>query len=110
MPQLRVRAPGGRSMFLDLGGEEWKVGVEYDDMAAHAGLAAETGDRRRHRVLCDLGWKALVLTAADVMEHPRGRLVGLREALLERGRRPELSVLHDIGVRIDAVDSEVSRA
>ncbi|WP_156925902.1 hypothetical protein [Glycomyces arizonensis] len=110
VPQLRVRAPGGHSMFLDLGWEEWKVGVEYDGMAAHACLGAETGDRRRHRALCNLGWQVLVLTATDVMEHPRAWLVGLREALLERGWRPELSVLHDIGARIDAVDSAMSRA
>lgn len=109
-PQLRVRTPGGRSAFLDLGWEEWKLGVEYDGMATHGGIAAETGDRRRHRALRGLGWEVVVLTAADVMEQPRSWLVGLREALLERGWDPDLSVLHDIGARIDAVDSAMSGA
>ncbi|WP_051325205.1 hypothetical protein [Glycomyces tenuis] len=109
-PQLRVRTPGGRSAFLDLGWQEWKVGVEYDGMAAHVGLAAATSDRRRHRTLRGLGWEVMVLTAADVMERPRSWLIGLREALLARGWGPDLSALHDIGARIDAVDSAMSRA
>lgn len=109
-PQLRVRTPGGRSRFLDLGWEEWKVGVEYDGMATHAGLAAETRDRRRHRLLHGWGWEVVVLTASDVMEHPRSWLVGLRETLLARRWGPGLAELHDIGARIDAVDSVMSRA
>lgn len=109
IPQQRVACPGGLSVFLDLGWEEWKVGVEYDGMATHLGIAAETGDRRRHRVLRGLGWEVLVLTATDVMEHPRPWLVGLREALLERGWGPDLSILHDIGARIDAVADAMGR-
>lgn len=79
-------------------------------MATHAGLAAETRDRRRHRLLHGWGWEVVVLTASDVMEHPRSWLVGLRETLLARGWGPGLAELHDIGARIDAVDSVMSRA
>ncbi|MCH7229344.1 hypothetical protein L0U85_00480 [Glycomyces sp. L485] len=102
-PHLRVGTPGGRSAVLGLGWEEWKVGVEHEDTATRVDFAADTGDRRRHQALRGLGWEVLVLTGSDVMEHPRGWLVGLREALLERGWAPDLSVLHDIGARIDAV-------
>jgi hypothetical protein len=109
VPQLRVRAPNGRSKFLDLGWEQWLVGVEYDGMGASIGLDAEAGDRRRHQVLRNLGWEVLVLTASDVMEHPRPWLVRLREALLERGWDPDPNRLRDINERIEAVNMAVNR-
>lgn len=103
VPQLRVRAPNGRSAFLDLGWEQWKVGVEYDGMATHLGLAAETSDRRRHVVLQNLGWKVQVLTTTDVMDHPRPWLERLRDTLLERGWDPNTTQLKDVNARIEAV-------
>ncbi|GAB3655945.1 hypothetical protein [Glycomyces tarimensis] len=109
-PQLRVRIPGGRSAFLDLGWERWRLAVEYDGVAAQIGTAGESSDRRCHRALRSLGWEVLVLTAADVTEDPRGWLVGLREALLERGWGPDLPVLHDVGARIEAVGDAMGRA
>ncbi|GAB3220130.1 hypothetical protein GCM10027447_04140 [Glycomyces halotolerans] len=108
-PQLRVRTHGRRPRFLDLGWKGWKVGVEYDGMAVHTGTAAESSDRRRHRVLGDLGWKVLVLNASDVMEDPRRWLAELRELLLERGWDPDLAELHDVGARIDAVADAMTR-
>jgi hypothetical protein len=109
VPQLRVRTPGGRSKFLDLGWEQWRVGMEYDGMGTHFGMDAETGDRRRHQVLRNLGWEVQVLTASDVMEHPRPWLVRLREALLERGWDPDPNQLRDINERIEAVNMAVNR-
>jgi hypothetical protein len=109
VPQLRVRTPNGRSTFLDLGWEQWRVGVECDAIGNHLGLQAETGDRRRHRVLRNLGWEVLVLTASDVMEHPRPWLVRLREALLERGWDPDPNHLRDINERIEAVNTALNR-
>lgn len=109
VPQLRVRTPNGRSKFLDLGWEQWQVGVEYDGMGTHLGVAAERGDRRRHQVLRNLGWEVQVLTASDVMEHPRPWLVRLREALLERGWDPDPNQLRDINERIEAVNIAVNR-
>ncbi|WP_133884107.1 hypothetical protein [Glycomyces sp. NRRL B-16210] len=103
VPQLRVRQPNGRSAFLDLGWEPWKVGVEYDGMATHLGLAAETSDRRRHVVLRNLGWEVQVLTATDVMDHPRPWLEQLRDTLLRRGWDPDTSRLKDVNARIEAV-------
>lgn len=109
VPQLRVRTPNGRSRFLDLGWEQWQVGVEYDGLATHLGLAAETDDRRRHQLLKNLGWKVLVLTASDVMEHPRPWLIQLREMLLDRGWDPDPNQLRDINERIEAVNMAVRR-
>ncbi|MFG3342482.1 hypothetical protein [Glycomyces sp. NPDC048151] len=110
IPQLRVRTPNGRSKFLDLGWEQWRVGVEYDGLGTHLGLAAETADRRRHQVLRNLGWEILVLTASDVMKHPRPWLVRLREMLLDRGWDPDPNQLRDINERIEAVHMAVGRA
>jgi hypothetical protein len=110
VPQLRVRTPNGRSKFLDLGWEHWQVGVEYDGMGTRLGLASETGDRRRHQALRNLGWEILVLTASDVMEHPRPWLVKLRETLLDHGWDPDPNELRDVNERIEAVNLAVSRA
>jgi very-short-patch-repair endonuclease len=104
-----VRTPNGCSKFLDLGWEQWQVGVEYDGMGVHLGLEAETGDRPRHQVLRNLGWEVLVLTASDVMEHPRPWLVRLRETLLERGWDPDPNQLRDINERIEAVNMALNR-
>jgi hypothetical protein len=109
VPQLRVRTPNGRSKFIDLGWEQWRVGVEYDGMGVHLGMEAETGDRRRHQVLRSLGWEVLVLTASDVMERPRPWLVRLRETLLERGWDPDPNQLRDINERIEAVNMALNR-
>jgi len=103
VPQLRVRTPNGRSKFLDFGWGRWRTGVEYDGMATHLGLAAETSDRRRHQVLQNLGWEIVVLTASDVMEHPRPWLLKLRDVLLDRGWDPSANQLKDINARIEAV-------
>lgn len=109
VPQLRVRTPNGRSRFLDLGWEQWQVGVEYDGLGTHFSLAAEPSDRRRHQLLENLGWEVLVLTASDVMEHPRPWLVRLREMLLNRGWDPDPNELRDINDRIEAVNLAVGR-
>jgi hypothetical protein len=103
VPQLRVRAPNGRSRFLDLGWDRWRIGVEYDGTATHLGLAAETGDRRRHHLLENLGWEVEVLTASDVMAHPRPWLVRLRDLLLRKGWDPSANEIHDVNSRIEAV-------
>jgi hypothetical protein len=103
VPQLRARTPNGRSRFLDLGWERWRAGVEYDGMGAYLGLEAETGDRRRHQMLRNLGWEVVVLTASDVMEHPRPWLLRLRDLLLERGWDPSATRLKDVNARIEAV-------
>jgi hypothetical protein len=109
VPQLRVRTPNGRSKFLDLGWEAWQVGVEYDGLGTHLGLAAETADRKRHQVLRGRGWEILVLTASDVMGHPRPWLIRLREMLLDRGWDPDPNALRDINERIEAVHMAVGR-
>lgn len=103
VPQLRVRGPNGRSRFLDLGWDRWRIGVEYDGMATHFGLAAETGDRRRHHLLQTLGWEVEVLTASEVMEHPRPWLIRLRDRLLRKGWDPSADDLHDINARIEEI-------
>ncbi|MQM28503.1 hypothetical protein [Glycomyces albidus] len=109
VPQLRVRAPNGRSRHLDLGWERWRIGVEYDGMATHLGLTAETGVRRRHHLLQTLGWEVEVLTASDVMEHPRPWLTRLRDLLLEKGWDPSAHELHDINARIEAVSTALKQ-
>ncbi|MEU6857640.1 hypothetical protein AB0B28_02000 [Glycomyces sp. NPDC046736] len=103
VPQLRVRTPNGRVKFLDLGWERWRVGVEYDGLATHLGLTAETADHRRHQTLRNLGWEVHVLTASDVTEHPRPWLTRLRDTLLERGWSPDQDELEEIKTRIEAV-------
>ncbi len=108
-PQLRVRTADGRSAFLDLGWDAWKVGIEHDGMDAHTGTEAELHDRHRHHALHGLGWEVMTLNAADVMEHPRKWLTELRELLLSRGWDPDLSDLHDIGARIEALTQAMHR-
>ncbi|MCD0442285.1 hypothetical protein LO763_01425 [Glycomyces sp. A-F 0318] len=103
VPQLRVRTPNGRSKFLDFGWERWRVGVEYDGMGARLGLEAEASDRRRHQVLRNLGWEVVVLTASDVMEHPRPWLLRARDLFLERGWDPSANEMKDVNARIEAV-------
>lgn len=109
VPQLRLRSPSGRSVFLDLGWEQWRVGVEYDGTATHSGLAAETADRRRHVVLRNLGWSIEIVTAPDVMEEPSPWLLRLRDTLLDRGWDPSPTRLKDVNARIEAVSEALQR-
>jgi very-short-patch-repair endonuclease len=64
-PQVEVRAPDGRTAFIDLGDEELKFGVEIDGFLNH--MARFRADRRRARMLAlELGWTIAPFTADEI--------------------------------------------
>ena len=76
--QYRLLLPDGRPIHLDFGWPQWKVGLEVDDPAWHAGAAEQQRDHRRDRKALLLGWVVPRVARLDV-EGP------LREAIRDVG-------------------------
>lgn len=76
-PQLQIPVGPYR---LDLGWEEFRVGVEYDGID-HLQRARQRWDLERRRYLTAAGWTILWVTDVDVYLKPRQFLAQLRLAL-----------------------------
>lgn len=86
--QIPVHHPGGRTFYLDLGWEEFKLAIEYDGREHHTSQADVRHDESRRSALRALGWRVIPV-ARDVIPAHAGELVErITEALLERGWSP----------------------
>lgn len=84
VPQLVVRDEVGRFVArVDLAWPESRLVVEYDG-AQHRDRRSWVRDLRRREELERLGWTVVVLTAEDVLKHPRTAVERVRARL----RRP----------------------
>jgi very-short-patch-repair endonuclease len=72
--QCPVELPNGRTIHLDFGWREWKVGLEVDDPAWHAGFEDRHRDMQRDRKAATVGWIVPRVSKIDV-DH------GLRDAI-----------------------------
>ncbi|WP_143590674.1 hypothetical protein [Thermoactinospora rubra] len=83
--QIRVPLGEGRVAYLDMGWEEFKVGVEYDGVEHHSSPTARLHDDRRREEIRAKGWRVIAVRRdarpADIVEH-------VANALIERGWRP----------------------
>lgn len=64
--QCPVHLPTGRTIHLDFGWPQWKVGVEVDDPAWHAGSEERHRDAHRDRKATTVGWNVPRITKIDV--------------------------------------------
>ena len=70
--------------FLDLGYEQYMLGIEYDG-AYHVGDRGQMyRDATRRRILEDLGWRIITVTAADLYRDPSSVVHSVYKALLSR--------------------------
>jgi hypothetical protein len=66
-PALQIRIAGAhRTHFLDMGWQEYSVGVEFDGHEAHMTREQLDSDRDRHNWITEHRWTLLHFTAVDV--------------------------------------------
>ena len=74
----------GQWYYLDLGYEQYMLGIEYDG-AYHVGDRGQMyRDATRRRTLEDLGWRIITVTAADLYRDPASVVRSVSKALLSR--------------------------
>jgi very-short-patch-repair endonuclease len=64
--QCPVQLPMGRVIHLDFGWPEWRVGLEVDDPAWHAGFEERHRDMGRDRKAAMVGWSVSRVSKIDV--------------------------------------------
>lgn len=64
--QCPVALPSGRTIHLDFGWPQWKVGLEVDDPSWHAGEAERHRDTNRDRKAGTVGWFVARVTKLDI--------------------------------------------
>lgn len=64
--QCPVMLPTGRTIHLDFGWPQWKVGVEVDDPAWHAGAEERHRDGHRDRKATTVGWNVPRISKIDI--------------------------------------------
>ncbi|MEN9646880.1 MAG: hypothetical protein RL238_3549 [Actinomycetota bacterium] len=75
VPQCPLVLPDGTLIHLDFGWPTWKVGLEVDDPAWHAGAAEQQRDHRRDRKALVIGWAVPRVARLDV-EGPLREAIG----------------------------------
>lgn len=76
---------GDRTLHLDLGWPEVKVGVECDGLGSHSSRAHLETDQRRHNALVIGGWRVLRVSWWRLERDPEGFLRDLRQLLASAG-------------------------
>ncbi|MFD0853416.1 hypothetical protein ACFQ07_14355, partial [Actinomadura adrarensis] len=98
--QIPVMGPRGVPFYIDLGYEEFRVGLEYDGEHHHTGRYARARDETRRRWLAqEKGWEVIPVTR-DFLTRPVPYLEALLTALLHRGWNPSDKALHRITTRL----------
>ena len=98
--QIPVSGPRGDSFYIDLGYEEFRVGVEYDGEPHHTGPRARARDEGRRRWLArQRGWEIIPVTR-DLLSRPGPYLEALLTALLHRGWDPDDRTMDRIATRL----------
>lgn len=83
--QCPVHLANGRVIHLDFGWPEFRVGLEVDDPAWHAGLDERRRDTRRDRKAAVAGWQVTRVTKLDVEGDLGDALSDLALILGQRG-------------------------
>lgn len=105
--QIPVPGPYGEPLFIDLGYEQLRVGLEYDGERHHSGARARAHDERRRRWLRkEQGWEVIPVTK-DMFARPAPYLGALLTALLHRGWTPDDAALNRIATRLNSLNSRV---
>ncbi|GAA3959756.1 hypothetical protein GCM10023085_47750 [Actinomadura viridis] len=98
--QVPVMGPRGDPFFIDLGYEEFRVGMEYDGEPHHTGPVARARDEARRRWLTrEMGWEIITVTR-DFLPCPGPYLEVLLTALLHRGWEPSPTTMDRIATRL----------
>jgi hypothetical protein len=98
--QIPVTGPRGDPFYIDLGYEEFRVGMEYDGEQHHTGPYARARDEGRRRWLArEKGWEIIPVTK-DFLPRPAPYLEALLTALLHRGWNPTDKTLDRITARL----------
>ncbi|OLT26931.1 hypothetical protein BJF79_11915 [Actinomadura sp. CNU-125] len=98
--QVPVMGPYDRMLYVDLGYERFRVGLEYDGERHHTGSEARGRDRRRRKWLAqEQNWEVIPVTR-DFLSRPAPYLEALLTALLHRGWTPDDTTLDRIGRRL----------
>ncbi|WP_185981702.1 hypothetical protein [Skermania sp. ID1734] len=84
-PQVVVWC-GGVARRLDLGWEEWLIGLDFESAQFHSGADAATRDNPRHNALVLAGWQMYYATAGSVYRNPE-QFIGPIRAAIELARR-----------------------
>lgn len=86
--QIRVKLSDDRFAYLDLGWEEFKVGVEYDGQEHHTSPADQRHDADRREQLRRQGWRVIAVRRDVVSGQVADLLHNVANTLIERGWRP----------------------
>jgi hypothetical protein len=101
-PRTQVPVPGPRDhcLYVDLGYENYRVGLEYDGERHHTGRAARAHDEARRRWLRkEMGWQIIPVTKL-FLSRPAPYLEALLTALLQRGWKPDDTTMNRIAARL----------
>ncbi|WP_173100277.1 hypothetical protein [Actinomadura verrucosospora] len=101
--QVPVDGPHGHCLYVDLGYEAYRVGLEYDGERHHTGRAARAHDENRRRWLRrERGWQIIPVTKL-FLSRPAPYLEALLTALLQRGWNPDDATMTRIAARLTSL-------
>ncbi|PRX06780.1 UNVERIFIED_ORG: hypothetical protein CLV66_102111 [Actinomadura viridilutea] len=98
--QIPVNGPRAEPLFIDLGYEDYRVGLEYDGERHHTEARARAHDERRRRWLRkEEGWEIIPVTK-NLLVRPAPYMEALLTALLRRGWNPDDATMNRIATRL----------
>ncbi|MEV5573719.1 hypothetical protein AB0L06_27070 [Spirillospora sp. NPDC052269] len=106
--QIPVPGPHGERLYIDLGYEQWRVGIEYDGERHHTGRHARAHDDHRRRWLRSRGWQIIPVTK-DVVPRPGPYLEALLTALLDHGWQPDDNTMDRLATHLARLRNGTSR-
>ncbi|WP_051468186.1 hypothetical protein [Actinomadura oligospora] len=106
--QIPVPGPHGERLYIDLGYEQWRVGLEYDGERHHTGRHARAHDDHRRRWLRSRGWEIIPVTR-DVLPRPGPYLEALLTALLDHGWHPDEPTMDHLATHLARLRNGTSR-
>ncbi|MFG2000800.1 hypothetical protein ACGFNU_16810 [Spirillospora sp. NPDC048911] len=107
--QIPARGPHGACIYVDLGYEDLRIGLEYDGERHHSGPAARARDEHRRRWLRDeLGWE-IIPVFRDFLARPTPYLEALLTAMLNRGWSPPNETMDTITTRLFRLRNPIRR-
>ncbi|MBB6351686.1 DUF559 domain-containing protein [Nonomuraea muscovyensis] len=101
--QIHVPLTAGRSAYLDLGWEPYRLAVEYDGQDHHTSAADQRHDGARREELQRRGWHVIPVRKDVIPGQAAALLEHVANALIARGWRPDPAQTTRILSRIRAV-------
>ncbi|MFI0445788.1 type IV toxin-antitoxin system AbiEi family antitoxin [Actinomadura sp. 6N118] len=108
--QIPVMGPHGAWVYVDLGYEDLRVGLEYDGERHHSGAAAarDHDERRRHWLRDEMGWE-IIPVSRDFLGRPAAYLEALLTAMLKRSWSPSGETMDTIATRLFRLSRPIGR-